>query len=90
MSLLTLHKKITGVGKRVYFRPSDYDRLAKAFGVSPDEVAKLAPQMPTGSQPLELDDVRKNATGDGRIYTFVASDGSVDRSGDVIDPNAGT
>jgi HK97 family phage prohead protease len=87
MSLLSLQKKITGIGKRVYFQPSDYDRLAKAFGVSPEEVAKLAPQMPIGSPTLELDDVRKNSTGDGRIYTFIASDQSVDRSGDTIDPH---
>ena len=86
MSLLTLQKKITGIGKRVYFQPQDYDRLARAFGVLPEEVAKLAPQMPVGAPAFELDDVRKSAAGGGSVYTFIASDGSVDRSGDTIDP----
>ena len=88
MSLLTLNKKLSSIGKRVYFEPKDYERLAKAFGVSPEEVAKLAPQMPGGTSPsLELDEVRKDSTGSGRVYTFIASDGSVDRGGDTIDPD---
>jgi hypothetical protein len=76
-------KRLTGPN-RIAWSPEDLDRLRKIYGLTEKQAEEvLQRHAPRLCAPL--DDVKKNSAGDMPTrWRFTASDGKVDRVGDVI------
>ena len=86
--LLALQKRLTNNGgKAVYWRSEQLEKLALLYNVSKSDLAGLTIPTPAAPAPMMLDDVvKKSGVDGGKTFVFVASDNSVDRAGDSIDP----
>lgn len=82
-TVVALERRLFGCGKRVHWSERDIELIARYYGVS--DTAGLvnreyhAPPLPETGSIVKTADT-------GKLYTFTASSGVVDRSGDVINP----
>jgi HK97 family phage prohead protease len=83
MSIAAFQKRVFGIHhQRIAWSAKDIALIAAFYGVSKFNLPEL-PAMKRRAPDLTL----RSASPDGRTFHFVASDGSVDRMKDVIDPS---
>jgi len=86
MTVATFQKRLVGLnGQRIVWSHKDILRIAAYFGVDASKATLPEPPAPARRAPDEHS--MKDASSDGITAHFIASDGSVDRMGDTIDPN---